>query len=348
MKKRITPTDLFLSLLALMLICVSFLQTWDGLEQIFGGSSMIIALVLSLLLLFLLWQLRTAKSKGTPKGGLLGIYTFIAFFCFIANFNALYTRLMKTDIYKNELKSIKEKFNDLEINIESKLNYTVSDVKTRQEIRGEIDELKIQINDHEKGIGPEARKIINRIEKKIGNGKKITPLTPTGNTPSDYEDLASRMEEQINEIIYNLSPEENALKSDIHNAASNWNKEIQSLLHQKPNEINDKAQGQIEIAQTEYNKLGNRAQKTIGEEKIKFTPVHSKTHEVGKLGFAFKHAISNFGMYQFVVLMGCILLDFGIMIIILLVPDENSGTNQRNSGSVLTTKRSGKILIPNN
>ncbi|HCR77806.1 MAG TPA: hypothetical protein DIW37_15660, partial [Chryseobacterium sp.] len=98
MKTKITATDLFLGILAVMLIGVSFYQTWLGLQQIFGGSSFVIALVLSLILL-LLWQIRRAKTSGQSPSSLSWIYFFFASFCFVANFNALYTRFMRTDIY---------------------------------------------------------------------------------------------------------------------------------------------------------------------------------------------------------------------------------------------------------
>jgi protein-S-isoprenylcysteine O-methyltransferase Ste14 len=52
MNKKMTPADLFLGILALLLISVSFYQTWLGLQQILGPASFVIALVLSLLLLF--------------------------------------------------------------------------------------------------------------------------------------------------------------------------------------------------------------------------------------------------------------------------------------------------------
>lgn len=341
MNKKITPTDLFLAILAVMLISVSFYQTWLGLEQIFGGSSMIIALVLSLLLLFLLWQLRNAKTKDLPRQGLISIYIFIAFFCFIANFNALYTRFMRTDIFTTELRDINDKFSNLETNVESKLNYSVADAKTRQAIRSELNLLKIQITDPKNtGIDPEARQIIGRIEKMIG--KKVTTLIPISQDPAGYEDLANRMEEQIVQMVYNLTPEEKNLMSDINNASLKWNKEIQNLLLKNHQDIDDMAQGQIDKSLTEYNKLGSKAQSILGDDKFKFEPVHSNTQEVGKIGFAFNHAITNFRIYQFVVLMGCILLDFGIMIIILLVPSE---TTRNNNGSIFNNKRSGKTII---
>jgi hypothetical protein len=347
MNKRITPTDMFLTLLAIMLMGVSFDQTWLGLQQIFGGSSMIIALVLSLLLLFLLLQLRAAKSKGAPTSGLVGIYFFIASFCFIANFNAIYTRFMRTDIFTTELRDIKNKFSELEINVESKLNYDVDDSKTRQKTRSELNRLKIQIIDEKnQGIGIEARQIIGRIEKLLGD--KITPLTPISQTPSGYVDLANRMEEQIVEMMNNLSPEEKTLKNEISNASLKWDKEIQNLLLKNHQDIDDMAQGQIDKALSEYNKLGSKANSILGDEKFRFVPAYSKTQEVGKIGFAFNHAISNFGMFQIVVLLACILLDFGIMIIILLMPNENTGGNtNRSNSSVFTSKRSGKTLITN-
>ncbi len=346
MSNKITATDLFLAILAVLLISVSFYQTWLGLQQIFGGSSFVIALVLSLILLFLLWQIRLAKIRRNTAASLSWIYFFFAAFCFVANFNALYTRFMRTDIYTTELRDINEKFNNLETDVESKLNYSVADAKTRQAIRSEINLLKIQITDPKNiGIGIEARQIISRIEKLIG--KKITPLTPINQSPSGYDDLANRMEEQIIQMVYNLSTEEKNLMTDINNAVLKWNKEIQSLLLLPQKEIDDMAQGQIDKSLTEYNKLGNRSHQILGDEKFKFEPSHSKTQEVGKIGYAFHHAIKNFGMFQFVVLAGCVLLDFGILLIILLMPSDSRNGNNYNE-SVFTNKRSGKTLIPNN
>ncbi|WP_394665780.1 hypothetical protein [uncultured Chryseobacterium sp.] len=344
MKTKITATDLFLGILAVMLIGVSFYQTWLGLQQIFGGSSFVIALVLSLILLFLLWQIRRAKTSGQSPSSLSWIYFFFASFCFVANFNALYTRFMRTDIYTTELRNVNEKFSALETDVESKLNYSVPDAKTRQAIRSELNLLKIQISDPKNvGIGPEARQIIARIEKMIG--KKVTPLTPVSETPDGYADLADRMEEQIVQMVYNLTPEEKNLMSDINNASVRWNKEIQNLLQMNPDVINLMAQGQIDKSLTEYNRLGSKAESILGKDKLKFEPTHSETQEVGKIGYAFSHAIKNFGMFQLVVLAGCILLDFGIMFIILLMPTETNRNTGNSSESIFTNKRSGKTII---
>lgn len=343
MNKRITASDLFLAVLALLLISVSFYQTWLGLQQIFGPASFVIALVLSLLLLFLLWIIRNAKLDGKPTSSLVGIYVFIASFCFIANFNALYTRFMRTDIYTTELREINEDFNNLETDVEAKLNYEITNPKTRQEIRSEVNLLKIQIKDPKNlGIGIEARQIVGRIEKLLG--KKLTPLTPISNTPSGYEDLANRMEDQIIEMVYNLSTEEKNLLTDLNNGVLKWNKKIQDLLLLSNKDKDDLSQGLIDESLTEYNKLGNRAHTILGDSKIKFSPKISKTQEVGKIGFAFNHAIKNFGWYQFVVLMGCILLDFVIVIIILLVTDSDNNSSRKQS----FIKTKGKTLTPNN
>lgn len=342
MNKKITPADLFLGFLAVLLISVSFYQTWLGLQQIFGPASFVIALVLSLLLLFLCWMLRNAKLEGKPTGSLIGIYIFIASFCFIANFNALYTRFMKTDIYTDELREINKKFDALENDVESKLSYKYNKVTT-QNIEIKKKQLMEQIKDPgNKGIGTRAQSLIRDIEKMTG--QKVDLLTTVGN---DYEDLSERMGRQIDNMISDLSPEERALKTDLNNAALKWNKKIQDLLLLSKKEKDDMSQGLIDESLSEYNKLGSRAQTVLGNEKIHFEPVVSQTQEVGKIGFAFEHAIKHFGMYQFVVLAGCILLDFVIVIIILLVtgPGSNNGNN---GGSVFNNKRSGRTLIPNN
>jgi hypothetical protein len=341
MKKQLfTVTDLFLAFLAVLLISVSFYQTWLGLAQIFGGSSVVIALVLSLILLFLLWQIRRAKLKGVSSTGLSWIYFFFAGFCFVANFNAIYTRFMRTDIYTTELRDINKKFNDLETNVESKLNYSITDPKTRREIVGEINGLRMQITDPKNlGKGDESDIILARIETKLGG--KLTPLTPISKDPQGYADLADRYEQQIIQKMENLSPDEKKLKVDLNSAVLKWNRDVQSLLLLSQKEIDEMAQGQIDKALLEYNKLGNRAHTILGNDKFQFTPSLSNTHEVGKIGYAFDHAIKHFGIFAFVVLAGCVLLDFGILIIILLMPaDPRNG----NRGSVLGPKKVGKTL----
>lgn len=341
MNKKTTPSDLFLGVLALLLISVSFYQTWLGLQQIFGPASFVIALVLSLLLLFLCWLLRSAKLEGKPTGSLVGIYIFIASFCFIANFNALYTRFMRTDIYTDELRTINKSFTDLENNIESKLNYKYNK-STTQNIEIKKKQLMEQIKDPgNKGIGSRALSLIADIEKLTG--QKVDLLTPVGN---DYADLSERMGNQIDNMVSDLSTEERVLKTDINLATAKWNKNIQELLLLSKDEKDKLSQGIIDESLTEYNKLGNRAQNVLGKDKINFEPEVSQTQEVGKIGFAFEHAIKHFGMYQFVVLAGCILLDFVIVIIILLVTNQDN--NRNNRGSVFNNKRSGRTLIPNN
>lgn len=340
MSKRITATDLFLAVLAVLLLSVSFYQTWLGLQQIFGPASFVIALVLSLLLLFLLWIIRNAKMNGKPTSSLVWIYIFIASFCFIANFNALYTRFMRTDIYTTELRDINEDFNNLETDVQSKLSYKYNK-ETAQNIEIKKKQMMEQIKDPgNKGIGTRAQALIRDIEKLTG--QKVDLLTPVGN---DYEDLASRMGSQVDNMISDLSPEEKALKTDINNAVLKWNKRIQDLLLLSNKDKDALSQGLIDESLTDYNKLGNRAHTVLGDNKFKFEPVLSKTQEVGKIGFAFNHAIKNFGWYQFVVLMGCILLDFVIVIIILLVTNSDNDTSNR--GSVFTAKK-GKTLIPKN
>jgi hypothetical protein len=342
-KQRITPADLFLAILAFLLISVSFYQTWLGLEQIFGSASFLIALVLSLLLLFLIWMLRIAKVEGRPTSSLVGIYIFIASFCFIANFNALYTRFMRTDIYTTELREINDNFNFLETDIKKKLNYSITDEKTRQAIVSKTDQLKKQITDTgNPGYGDKARQLAIDIEKLLG--QKLTLLTVSKN---DYDDLAIRMETQITDLMDQLSPAEKTLKTEAESAKLYWNKQIEKLLLMSKNDINSIAQGEINKSLQQYNDLVNQSKSVLGDEKIKIEPATSKTQDVGKIGFAFEHAIKNFSMYQFVVLMGCILLDFVIVIIVLLVTPSNVSVN--NSKSVFNgNKRSGKTLIPKN
>lgn len=256
----------------------------------------------------------------------------------MANFNALYTRFMRTDIYTTELRDINEDFNLLEADVNSKFNYRYDD-ETKQNVEILKKQMIEQIKDPgNKGIGTRAQSLIRDIEKLLG--QRVDFLTPVGN---NYVDLAERMGNQIDVILTSLTPAETELKVDLNNAVLKWNKKIQELLLLSNEEKDDISQGLIDESISEYNKLGNKALTVLGANKIKFTPVFSKTQEVGKIGYAFEHAIENFGVYQFVVLMGCVLLDFLMPILLLIItkPDDKN----RGSG---VFKREGKVLIPNN
>lgn len=340
-QQRITPADLFLAFLALLLVSVSFYQTWLGLEQIFGPSSFIIALVLSLLLLFISWKLREAKQNGDSTSKLMGIYTFIAIFCFMANFNALYTRFMKTDIYETELKEINENFNKLEADVNSKFSYLYTQ-EERQLIDNKKEDLMQQIQDKgDPGFGMRSKALISELEKLL---KQRIDILKVAN--KDYKDLAMRMGEKIDGMASKLPPDEAQLKADVTKAVLKWNSEIQNFLL-LPKEEKDKiSQELVDKSLSDYNKLGLKANTILGSDKFKFEITVSKTQEVGKIGYAFGHAIKNFGVYQFVVLLGCILLDFIIPIIILLVTKQDSGNN--GGGSVFNTKRKSNVLMPNN
>lgn len=320
-----TPIGIFLALLALILVSVSFYQTWLGIEQLFGSASLPLAFVLSSLLLFLCYLIHTQKLKKEPVASLLMIYFFVATLCFIANFNALYTKFMKTDIYRQELSLINSNFDKLQTTVSSKFNYKYP-LETAQQIEIKKKQLVEQIQDSgNPGIGDRAKALIKDLEKLLG--QKITILSPLNN---DYADLANRMAKQIDSMVLNLSIQENELKDEIERGVLKCNKKIQDLVVLNTSEIDTSAEKLIEEEINEYNKLGSKAQSLLGEEKFKFTPMKSETNSVGKIGYAFKHAIDNFGIYPLVVLLGCFILDFLIPILIVLIVKPNDNSQNQN------------------
>lgn len=172
------------------------------------------------------------------------------------------------------------------------------------------------------GYGDRAKQLAFDIERLLG--QKLTLLNVSKN---DYEDLAIRMGNQVIEMMDQLSPAEKSLKSDTENAKLYWNKQIEKLLLMPKKDIDDIAQGEIDKSLQQYNDLVNKSKTVLGEDKIKIEPSISKTQEVGKIGYAFGHAINHFGMYQFVVLLGCLLLDFTILFIIDLTTKPTNNNN---------------------
>jgi hypothetical protein len=340
-KNDITSTEIFLTVLALVLVSVSFYQTWVGLQQIFGPASMPIAFVLSSLLLFLCWQIRNAKLNRQPYNGLMGIYAFIAIFCFMANFNALYTRFMRTDIYATELRRINDAFNSLENDVQPKLNYKYPK-DTAREAETLKAQLMAQIQDKGKpGIGRKSIELIHTLEQLLS--VRIDILVARND---DYQDLAVRMGQQIDGMLSDLSPTEKELKTVVNQGVIKWNGKIKDYLLSSKTAKDTTSQELIDNSITDYNKLGERAAAVLGPDKFKFTELKSNTQEIGKIGYAFSHAVNNFGVYQLIVLMGCLLLDFflPIMVILIIKPSVNRSSSLYARGNM----RKGGVLTPKN
>lgn len=338
-RHRITPIEIFLLALALILTSVSFRQTWLGMDQLFGPAAMWLALVLSSLLLLLDYLLRNARLEGTSVGGLMAMYGFVAILCFVANFNALYTRFMRTDIYRQELNSLNSNFNGLQTDVLAKFNY-----KYPRELAQEVDikkrQLMEQIQDPgNPGIGDRAKSIIKDIEKALG--EKVDILSPVGH---DYADLAYRMGKQIDSMVMNLSPQESELKDEIDGEVLKYNRSLQEVSLQSNKEIDEEAPTLIQEGTNDYNKLGGKAQTILAQQKFKFKPLDSQVSEVGKIGFAFRHAWENFGVYPIVVLLGCLILDFLIPVLIALIIRSEEAVGD--PLTFLSPRRQGRTLFP--
>jgi hypothetical protein len=246
---------------------------------------------------------------------------------------------MKTDIYNQELRMLNTGFNSLETSVASKFNYKYPP-ETSQQIEAKKKQLMEQIHDPgNPGIGDRAKSIIKDIEKLLGD--KLSILAPVGN---DYIDLAVRMGKQIDSMILNLSPQEAELKDEITRATLKYNKKIQDLTALGKGEIDNSAEPLIEEALNEYNKLGGKARSVLSEDKYKFTPIKSETNEIGKIGYAFRHAFENFGIYPIIVLLGCLLLDFLIPILIVLIVKSDETTP---TAVFEPQRRRGGTVFPN-
>ncbi len=337
--KNLNASDIFLGVIALLLVGISFYQTWIGLEQIFGGSAIIISFVLSCLLLVLSWKIREAKIESKPVKAFVGLYIVIAFVCFTANFNAIYTRFMTTRIYDNELHALQKSMNDLESKVTAKFNYKYSP-EIAQEVQVKQKQLFQQIQDPGNlGLGTQAKGLIQDINAKLG--VKIDELTVKD---KDYLDLAKRMSSQIDDMMLNLSPQEEELKKEIAALTLQYNKKISEAFKLKKEERKEIAQGLIESGVTDYNKIATKSETVLGSEKFKPELFVSETADVGTMGFAFNDAIKNFGIYTIMVLFGCLLLDFLTPILVWLFTENNgnggSNNNQpnKNEGKTLTDR----------
>ena len=144
-------------------------------------------------------SLRARMREGRHTMGIWIGALIVAAVSFAGNFNAFYTGFIKSELIKKELESKRNSLDGIQ-----KSGETALADKRFSELERDIaflkKELRSQIlNEGRPGLGPEAIKVIGRIQTRLGD--QLTPESASGSTTEGLTRLADRYDQRIDDKV---------------------------------------------------------------------------------------------------------------------------------------------------
>ncbi len=278
-------------IISLFFLGISVYQTGLGFEQMFGNLSWIMSFGIGILMLFLAFEMRKRKKRGESAIMPLVGYFVLAIFSFIGNFNALYTRFNKAELYKTELQQHKTELTGVVTASKDALNnLDPASIKLKSDIEELKGQLKMQILDPANpGIGKRARKLIGDIETLLG-----TRLTTFSGTPDQLATSYSRNIDEILKTRMNKGKLSGAkeLILEIEQLQASVEPTIIEAL--KPGSILEKGQEANFKVVDIINEIGTKTKEFLGNQSsYNYDMSEFQNQEVGKLSHSFASAFNG-------------------------------------------------------
>lgn len=278
-------------ILTLVFLSISVWQTAKGYELMFGKHlSWVFSLAIGFMMLFLSFEMRKRRLRGYNTLGPLIGYIACAIFCFFGNFNAIYSRYNREELFKTELQGHKQELTAIVTKataaLESSDEATKSFEKSVLEHKGQ---LLLQIKDPaNSGLGARARQEINVLE-----GLLEQKLTEFSGTPDQLAESYSNNIDHILSTKLNNTKYVQAQKliAEIIEKQDELNPLILDAL--KPQNINGKAQGMIFTLVDAINTIGEETKNLLGKDKFEFKQAEFENQEIGKMSHTFASAFNG-------------------------------------------------------
>jgi hypothetical protein len=198
---------LVVAVASVIMLGIGFWQMWKGYEHIAGSTIAFWAsLAIVIILFFTNMLFRKAIVEGEEKSyirRLLVAYLIFTLLSFSGNFNAFYSYFMNDDLISNEIIEKNDRLHE----IQESAKVALTD-KRETELTSMIKEKKSQLaaqfrDPQNKGIGPEANKVLKETEGLLGNiftrlsnGNSVETLVTTYNGLID-DALETKLDKEI-------------------------------------------------------------------------------------------------------------------------------------------------------
>ena len=283
-------------------------------------------------------SLRARIREGRSTTGIWIGAIIVATVSFSGNFNAFYTGFIKTELIKKELESKRNSLDGIQKSAESAL----SD-KRFSELERDVSflqrELRSQIlNEGNPGLGPEAKKVISRIEVRIGD--QLTPERAAAGTTEALTRLADRYDQRINDkvsakriaIVENGEARQKARTDNLRlytEATRVVDGALTLLASDKSPEVEKDAVAAIEKAVQAYSRIGSVTRASLPD-SVPFEYDRSMTlvsDKAGSIDHSFNTASQNLGhMAVWLSAFLAFFIDMGVPLVIWITHSQRDKT----------------------
>lgn len=277
--------------LTFVFLSISIWQTARGYELMFGKQlAWVFSFAIGLMMLFLSFEMRKRRLKGQNAIGPLVGYMACAVFCFFGNFNAIYSRYNREELFKKELEKHRQQLTATATSAVSalgKADTSAGHLQSRvQELKGQ---LLMQIKDPANmGLGMRAKELIVQIENTLG--QKLTVFS--GNPTQLAASYAANIDHILTARLGN-SRKKTADKmiEEINIQKDTLDAMIMTAL--KPQNISGSGQDAIFRTVDAINNIGEKTKNFLGGTSFTYTPAEFENQEIGKISHTFSSAFNG-------------------------------------------------------
>lgn len=278
-------------ILTFVFLSISIWQTARGYQLMFGKElAWVFSLAIGLMMLFLSFEMRKRRLKGQNAMGPLIGYIACAIFCFFGNFNAIYSRYNREELFKKELEKHRQQLTAIStaaITALGKADTSAAHLQSKvQELKGQ---LLMQIKDPaNSGLGIRAKEIILAIENNLGQKLTVfsgSPAQLAGSYTANIDHiltarLANSRKKTADQMIAELTVQKDTLDAMIMTAL-------------KPQNISSMGQDAIFKTVDAINNIGEKTKNFLGAAQFSYLPADFENQEIGKISHTFASAFNG-------------------------------------------------------
>lgn len=324
--------------LTFVFLSISIWQTARGYQLMFGKElAWVFSLAIGLMMLFLSLEMRKRKLKGQNAMGPLIGYIACAVFCFFGNFNAIYSRYNREELFKNELEKHRQQLTAIStaaITALGKADTSAAHLQSKvQELKGQ---LLMQIKDPaNSGLGTRAKEIIMAIENNLGQKLTVfsgSPVQLAGSYTANIDHIltarmANSRKKTADQMIADMTVQKDTLDAIIMTAL-------------KPQNISSMGQDAIFKTVDAINNIGEKTKNFLGAAQFSYVPAEFENQEIGKISHTFASAFNGDNwVTAFISMLVAIAIDALVPFVVFV------GTQPEEENIQFSTKRERDIQV---
>ena len=278
-------------ILTFVFLSISIWQTARGYQLMFGKElAWVFSLAIGLMMLFLSFEMRKRRLKGQNAMGPLIGYIACAIFCFFGNFNAIYSRYNREELFKKELEKHRQQLTAIStaaITALGKADTSAAHLQSKvQELKGQ---LLMQIKDPaNSGLGIRAKEIILAIENNLGQKLTVfsgSPAQLAGSYTANIDHiltarLANSRKKTADQMIAEMTVQKDTL-------------DVMIMTALKPQNISSMGQDAIFKTVDAINNIGEKTKNFLGAAQFSYLPADFENQEIGKISHTFASAFNG-------------------------------------------------------